>query len=327
METRTIGNSEIRASVIGLGCNNFALLLKKDATKVRAIVHKALDVGITFFDMAGEHGGGMEEVLFADALGGRRHEVVIATKFGQPELMDVVDGELVFNENLQRRGMSRRWIMQAVEESLRRLKTDYIDLFQPHMLDATVPIDETMRALDDLVQQGKVRAIGQAVNNTTANDVVLADDSALAIGSTQFISVQAGYNILNREAEATILPLLRARGMSLIPYSPMANGMLTGKYRLGAPIPAQSRIANVAYVRDAYYTPANLDLVEKLLPFARDRGFTLSQLAVAWLLSEPLVPSVIAGATSADQVAENAGASGKSLSPADRVDLAKLIGR
>jgi aryl-alcohol dehydrogenase-like predicted oxidoreductase len=323
METRAIGQSAIKASVIGLGCNNFGFF--QDSTQATACIHKALDVGITFFDMASEHGEGKEETLVAAALGARRKDVVIATKFGQQELVGVgPEGELQLSDNKERTGASRRWILQSVEESLKRLKTDYIDLYQPHVIDPSVPAEETMEALDQLVRQGKVRAIGLAPTNATAAEMVSLQDAATANGWTPFVSMQTNYNMLVREAEVEIIPAVRARKMGLFPFWPLANGLLTGKYRKGAEPPADSRLAKVPLVK-SFYGPAHWEKVETIRAFADARGIAMTELAFAWLLANPALTSIIAGATTPGQVAQNAAAAERRISSQDLKDLNKIL--
>ncbi len=203
MEMREFGGTGIRASVVGLGCNNFGIY--QNAAQAVAVVRKALDVGINFLDMAGEHGSGLEESLVAEALGPRRKEVIIATKFGQAEMLGLKDGNMVFSEDKTRQGASRRWIMQTVEESLTRLKTDYIDLYQVHVADPETPREETLRALDDLVRQGKVRALGEAATFATADDLNTSQAIAAANGLTSFATMEANCSILVRDAEKAII--------------------------------------------------------------------------------------------------------------------------
>ena len=203
MEMREFGGTGIRASVVGLGCNNFGLY--QNAAQAVAVVRKALDVGINFLDMAGEHGSGLEESLVAEALGRRRKEVMIATKFGQAELLTLKDGYPVFSEDKARQGASRRWIIQAVEESLTRLKIDYIDLYKVHVADPETPREETLRALDDLVRQGKVRALGEAATFATADDLNTSQAIAAANGLTSFATMEANCSILVRDAEKAII--------------------------------------------------------------------------------------------------------------------------
>ena len=325
METRQIGTSEIRASVVGLGCNNFGIL--QDAGQAAAVVHKALDVGITFFDMAAEHGQGLEESLVASALGPRRKDVVIATKFGQAELLGIgPDGSIKMSTDKTRQGASRRWIMQAVDESLTRLKTDYIDLYQPHVIDADTPREETLLALDDLVRQGKVRAIGEAATFATAADLVSSLEIQQMRGLTPFVSIETHYNVLVRAAEEQIIPELRARNISLLPYFPLANGLLTGKYSADAPAPPGSRYEKLPMLKGFLDPDAHWPTIEKLRTFAASRDMTMVELAIGWLLAEPVVASVIAGATSPEQVAQNAAAASKTLSTTDRAEIDQLLG-
>jgi aryl-alcohol dehydrogenase-like predicted oxidoreductase len=323
METREIGQSGVRASVIGLGCNNFGFF--QDPAQTTACIREALDVGITFFDMASEHGEGREEALVGAALGSRRKDVIIATKFGQQELIGVgPDGALKFSNNTERQGASARWIRQAVEESLSRLKTDYIDLYQLHVMDTAVPADETMRALDDLVRQGKVRAIGFAATNATAAEMLTFQQTAEANGWTPFVSMQSHYNMLVRAAEAEIVPTLRKRHLSLLPFWPLANGLLTGKYAQGKANPADSRFEKLPMVKD-FYDAQQWVRMEQLREFASARSMSMVELAFAWLLAEPVVTSVIAGATRPEQIAQNAGAAGKKLSDVDLARLNRLL--
>jgi aryl-alcohol dehydrogenase-like predicted oxidoreductase len=316
MEMREFGGVGMRASVIGLGCNNFGIY--QDAGQAIAVVRKALDVGIYFLDMAGEHGSGLEESLVAEALGPRRKEVMIATKFGQAEMLGLKDGDLVFSEDKTRQGASRRWIMQAVEESLTRLKTDYIDLYQVHVADRETPREETLRALDDLVRQGKVRAIGEAATFATTDDLNASQAIAAANGLTPFATMEANYSILVRDAEKTIIPALRDHKMRLLPYFPLASGLLSGKYRGGA-IPTGSRLDRMPFFKGSL--PQNLGAIDRLQTFAEARGIKLAQLALAWLAGNPIVGSVIAGATSAEQVVQNAVAGDIKLSATDRAEI------
>ena len=316
MGMREFGGAGIRASVVGLDCNNFGIY--QNAAQAVALVCKALDVRINFLDTAGEHGSGLEESLVAEAMGPRRKEVIIVTKFGQAEMLGLKDGNLVFNEDKTRQGASRRWIMQAVEESLTRLKTDYIDLYQVHVADPETPREETLRALDDLVRQGKVRAIGEAATFATADDLNASQAIAAANGLTPFATMEANYSILVRDAEKTIIPALRDHKMHLLPYMPLASGLLSGKYRGGA-IPTGSRLDRMPFFKGSL--PQNLGAIDRLQAFAEARGIKLAQLAIAWLAGNPIVGSVIAGATSAEQVVQNAAAGGITLSAADRAEI------
>jgi aryl-alcohol dehydrogenase-like predicted oxidoreductase len=310
METRTLGHSGLTVSAVGLGGNNFGGRIDFAAT--RAVVHKALDLGITLIDTADTYGnrGGSEQAL-GEILGSRRNDIVLATKFG-----------LQMDDAGRMRGASRGYIMRAVEASLTRLRTDRIDLYQLHRPDAATPVEETLRALDDLVRQGKVRFIG--CSNLPARDVIAAQDIARAHGLTPFVSCQDEYSLLEREIERELLPVIRARGMGLLPYFPLASGLLTGKYVRGAPLPKGTRLArNSAHAAD-YLTERNWRVVEALGDFARRQGRSLIELAFGWLLSHPEVTSVIAGATSAGQVEANVAAATWRLSADEMAEVDRL---
>ena len=313
MKTRVLGGSGLEVSVLGLGCNNFGGMIQGlDLEGARAVVEAALEAGITFFDTADSYGaaGGSEKVLGA-LLGPRRKEIVLATKFASP-----------MNASGPRRYRgSRSYIMTAVEDSLRRLNTDYIDLYQYHFPDPLTPIDETLRALDDLVRQGKVRYIG--CSNLDAWQMVDAWWTASSGGMERFLSTQAEYNLLHRAPEIALFPALRRSSMSLLPYFPLASGLLTGKYRKGQPMPEGTRMA-MAYFQ-AGMTDDRLDRVEALIGFAEARGFTILELAIAWLLAEPLVASVIAGATRPGQVTANAAAAERSLTAEELSEIREIL--
>lgn len=287
MQTRAIGTLD--ATVVGLGCNNFGTRIDADATA--NVVHAALDAGIRFFDTADIYGGGRSEEFLGRALGGRRREVVIATKFGKP----MPDGS---------RGASPAYIRSAVESSLRRLGTDVIDLYQLHEPDRSVPIAETLGALQELVSEGKVREIG--CSNFSAAEVREGEATAAKLGSARFVSVQNEYSLLERGAEAGVLPECERSGIAFLPYYPLASGLLTGKYRAGGPPPEGSRLSGGRYADEL--NDDNLRVVESLRAFAESRGRTLLQLAFSWLLARPAVASVIAGATRPAQVESNAAA-------------------
>jgi aryl-alcohol dehydrogenase-like predicted oxidoreductase len=233
-------------------------------------------------------------------------------------MLGLKDGNLVFSEDKTRQGASRRWIMQAVEESLTRLKTDYIDLYQVHVADPETPREETLRALDDLVRHGKVRAIGEAATFATADDLNASQAIAAANGLMPFATMEANYSILVRDAEKTIIPALRDHKMRLLPYFPLAGGLLSGKYRGGA-IPKGSRLDRMPFFKGSL--PQNLGAIDRLQAFAEALGIKLAQLALAWLAGNPAVGSAIAGATSAEQVAQNAAAGDIKLSAADRAEI------
>ncbi len=301
MQTRTLGKSDLVVSVVGLGGNNFGGRI--DFETSRAVVHKALDLGINLIDTADRYGnrGGSEEAL-GRILGPRRDGIVLATKFG-----------LQMDDAGRLTGASRDYIMRAVEASLTRLRTDRIDLYQLHQPDPRTPIEETLRALDDLVRHGKVRYIG--CSNLPAAELVTAQEIARENGLSAFVSCQDEYSLLERDIERTSLPIIAKRGLGLLPYFPLASGLLTGKYRRGQPLPAGSRLArNTSHASD-FISERNWRLVEALTAFSQRHGRTLIELAFGWLLSHAEVTSVIAGATSSEQVEQNFRAANWQLSP------------
>ena len=289
MNYRQLGQSGLTVSVVGLGCNNFGRRLGLDET--RAVVDAALGVGITFFDTAESYGDGESERLLGECLKGRRQDVVIATKFGSTirPRPDVAPG-------------SRRNIRRSVEDSLGRLQTDYIDLYQQHFPDPKTPIEETLAALDELVHEGKVRYAG--CSNFAAWQVVEAEWTARQQRGTRFISAQNEYSWLDRRVEAELVPACLKYGAGILPYVPLANGLLTGKYRRGQPAPANSRLA----ARPAALTDEVFTRVDQLEGFARERGIGLLKVAIGGLAAQPGVGSVMAGATSPEQVRANAAA-------------------
>jgi aryl-alcohol dehydrogenase-like predicted oxidoreductase len=301
---RRIGRLEV--SVIGLGCNNFGRRLDESATA--KVVNAALDVGINFFDTADTYGGTKSEEFLGRALGTRRADVVIATKFG----MAIDD---------KRKGAHPDYVKRAAEDSLRRLGTDYIDLYQLHTPDPAVPIADTLGALDELVKDGKVREIG--CSNFTADQLHDADNCSRSTGLARFVSVQNEYNLFHREQAHDVLAECAALGISFIPYFPLANGLLTGKYRKGQPPPEDARITSGWNIK--LLTDENLDLVEKLVAFAESHGHTILELAFSWLLEHEMVASVIAGATTPEQVRENANAPVWDLTEAELRELRGII--
>ena len=304
MEHKFLGRSGLRVSVVGLGCNNFGQ--RCDLAQTRAVVSKALDLGVTLFDTADVYGGlGVSEEYLGKALEGRRADVIVATKFGMP-----------MGEGLKRGG-SRRWVMQAAENSLRRLGTDFIDLYQIHFPDAQTPIEETLRALDDLVRQGKVRYIG--CSNFAGWQVVEAAWTSRSASLAPFVSAQNFYNLLERNVERELVPACNAYGLGLLPYFPLASGLLTGKYRRGEAAPEGTRLAAARF--KSALTDKNFDRVEKLAGLAADAGHSLLELAIGWLASQPHVSSVIAGATKSEQVEQNVRAAEWKLTSAE---LAKV---
>lgn len=300
---RQLGRSGLRVSLIGLGCNNFGGRIGLDAT--RAVVDAAIERGITLFDTAdiyGERGG--SETLLGEVLGARRKDIVLASKFGM-EMDD--EGVKV--------GGSRRWMMTALEDSLRRLKTDWIDLYQYHRPDPATPIDETLRAFEDMIRQGKVRYIG--CSNMPAWQVATAQWTAKDLKATPFVSAQDEYSLLVRDAEKELIPALNHYGLGLLPYFPLASGLLTGKYRRNAPMPAGARLTNTQRLASRYLTDANWEKAEKLADFAASHGRTMVELAFSWLAAQPAVSSVIAGATKPEQVEANVKAAEWALTAED----------
>ena len=294
MEHRRIGSLEV--SVIGLGCNNFGWRLDVDATAT--VVHAALDAGIDFFDTAEMYGDGRSEEFLGRALHGRRQNVVIASKFGYK------------TAPTNRRGHPDN-VRRAADASLQRLGTDYIDLFQLHSPDPSIPIADTLGALDELVRQGKVREVG--CSNFSAAQLREAD-RAVQPGSARFVSVQNEYSLMHREPEAEVLPECERLDIAFIPYYPLASGLLTGKYRRGQPLPKGTRLAEGS----GLLNEENLAAVDELLEFVEDKGHTLLELAIGWLLAHPAVASVIAGATKPEQARANAAAARWQLSPEER---------
>jgi len=307
MKTRTLGRSGLQVSEIGLGCNNFGARLDEAGT--RDVVHAALEAGINFFDTADVYGNkGGSEKLLGKVLGKRRDDVVLATKFASP-----------MSDEVTRRNASRRYIMRAVEASLERLQTDWIDVYYLHWPDPLTPIEETLRALDDLIRAGKVRYIGAC--NLAAWQLVEADWLARELGTHRFICAQNEYSLVHRSPETELLPALAAYGLGLIPYFPLASGLLTGKYKRDERAPSDSRFAHWTGLGDRYQTADNWDRVERLESWCAQRDRSLLELAFAWLLARPEVESVIAGATTPEQIRQNVHTSELHLAEADRVDI------
>ena len=309
MQQRTLGPSDLKVSAVGLGANNFGG--RMDAAQVRAVVHKALDCGVTLIDTADAYGpDGKSEAAIGEVLGPRRKDVVLATKFG----LDV-------SGNHKLAGGSRNYVMKAVEDSLKRLRTDWIDLYQMHYPDPDTPIEETLRALDDLVKQGKVRHIGYS--NATAAQLDEAMDASKTNKLTAFISTQDQYSLLNRKIEREVVPAIEKHKLGFLPYFPLASGMLTGKHRKGV-IQEGSRLAFSKRHIDRFINDANWAKVEALAAFAEQRGHTILELAFAWLLAKPFIGSVISGASVPEQVEQNVKAVGWALTPADMAELDRI---
>jgi aryl-alcohol dehydrogenase-like predicted oxidoreductase len=307
VRARKLGDSGIDVSAVGLGCNNFGSRVHAAGTK--AVVDAALAAGVTFFDTADVYGNrGGSETFLGDALKGRRERVVLATKFGHAMSDDAPAA----------RG-AREYIRKAVEASLRRLRTEWIDLYQYHRPDGITPLEETLGALDELVREGKVRAIGSS--NFSAAQVVEADGLANERSWTRFATAQNEYSLLAREAERELLPTCERLGIGVLPYFPLASGLLTGKYRRGEGAPEGTRL----HGREERLTDDVFDRVDSLERYASERGRTVLEAAIAGLLARPTIASVIAGATNPEQVRANTAASGWQLSPDDVEELGRVL--
>jgi aryl-alcohol dehydrogenase-like predicted oxidoreductase len=309
MEMRPLGSSGRKVSVVGLGCNNFGI--RCDDASSRAVIKAALDNGIVHFDTAHNYGYGESEKILGDALQSVRDEVFIATKFG---------GEAEKDPAFQ--GATRQTIMNSCEDSLRRLKTDRIDLYYLHLPDPATPIEVTLAALTDLVAQGKVRAVG--CSHLSGADIADAHDKATQQQLAPFVASQSEWNLLHREIEHDVVPECRRCGLAIVPYFPLASGMLTGKYHAGQPFPVGTRLAGSEYFqREA--TQLAFQTVERLDQFLQDSGHTLVELALSWLAAQPEVASVIVGATSPAQVAMNVKAMHWKLGAADLQAVDKVL--
>ncbi len=308
---RTLGRSGIEVPLVGIGCNNFGGRI--DAARSERVIQAALDEGVAFFDTADIYSDGRSEEIIGGALRGRRDQAVIATKFGGPM-------------GPQRTGGSRRWAMEAVEDSLRRLATDHIDLYQHHFFDESVGQEETLGALNDLVTAGKVRAIG--CSNYNGEQIGEADAIATEHGWAHYVTAQNHYSLLERrEVEDSVTPACARHGMGILPYFPLASGLLTGKYARDAQPPAGSRLGNDPGRAQKLMTDANFDIVEALERFARERGITLLDVAIGGLAVQPQVVSVIAGATTPEQVAANARAGRWAPTRADVEEIDRITAR
>jgi aryl-alcohol dehydrogenase-like predicted oxidoreductase len=296
MRFRRLGDSGLQVSVVGIGCNNFGGRATREASL--QVVDAAVDEGVNLFDTADTYGGGggqgASETILGEALRGRRDDALIATKFGLP-----------MGTNPNDSGASRRYIRKAVEASLRRLNTDYIDLYQLHTPDPETPIDETLAALDDLVHEGKVRYIGSS--NFAGWQVADADWMARDRGLTRFVSVQNEYSLLDRRVEAEVVPACEVYGVGVLPYFPLAQGLLTGKYSSGE-LPKGTRLGNDEQRARDLMTDERMDRLAKLEAFAAEIGVSMLQLGIGGLAAQPMVASVIAGATTREQVVANVAA-------------------
>lgn len=310
MEHRRIGSSGLYVSEVGLGCNNFGGRLDRAATE--RVVHSALDHGITLFDTADIYGGSDSEVFVGSGLGSRRNDVVVATKFGLP-----------MGEGLLMKGGSRRYIVNAVEASLSRLRTDYIDLYQMHFPDPATPIEETLRTLDDLITQGKVRYIG--CSNFLGYQIADADWTASTHHLNRFVSAQNHMNLFERAVIPEIIPACKHFGLGQLPYFPLASGLLTGKYERDVPPPVNARLSTGSRAAQAALSASNFDRLDALTAFAKERSKSLIELAFGWLLSFPEVASVIAGATSDRQIESNVENSTLRLNASEMAEISKLL--
>jgi aryl-alcohol dehydrogenase-like predicted oxidoreductase len=312
MMMRPFGSTGLQVSALGLGCNNFGGRLDLEGT--RRVVDAAIAAAITFIDTADAYGNrGGSERLLGEVLGSRRKNLVLATKFGLP--MDDA-GRLG--------GASRAYVMAAAEASLKRLKTEWIDLYYLHRPDPQTPIEETLRALDDLVRQGKVRFIG--CSNLSGPQLEDAIKIARAQQLASFAATQDEYNLLNRAIERDLIPVVERHGLALVPYFPLASGLLSGKYRKGQPVPPGTRLAEQR-LSSRFLTEENLAIVERLGAFCTERGRTLLELAFGWMLSRQAVASVIAGATSPEQVRQNAAALGWRLTEEEIAAVDRITAR
>jgi aryl-alcohol dehydrogenase-like predicted oxidoreductase len=305
VQKRKLGNSGIEVSVVGVGCNNFGRRIH-DVAAARAVIDRAIDIGITLFDTADAYGNGTSESFLGETIGKRRQQVVIATKFGWGSPS----------------GTSRRTISRTIEASLKRLRTDYIDLYQVHFPDPNVPIEETLRALDELVRDGKVRATG--CSNFSPAQVSKALDTSARLGTASFVTCQDEYSLLVRKIEREAVPLMQKRGLTLLPYAPLAGGFLSGKYFQGKPLPKDARLAYSSHHASDVINARNWALSEKLLDFAARTGHSMLDVAFGWLLSRPVTASVIAGAMTAEQVEQNVRAGETKLSADEIAELDRI---
>ena len=310
MEFRRLGNSGLQVSVVGLGTNNFGG--RMDYERTERLLSQVLDEGINFIDTANIYSGGLSEEYIGKALKGKRSQVLLATKSG----MKVGDGP-------NQTGASRMHIQEQVEISLRKLQTDYIDLYQIHQADPNTPIEETLRTLDDLVRQGKIRYIG--CSNYAAWQVAEAMTTSKSLRMESFISVQPEYSMLNRTVEKELLACYQNYNLGILPYYPLFSGFLTGKYKRGKDVTEGTRLASNARRAESTLTDANFDIIEGLEAFAAKRGRQMVELAIAWLLANPLVSSVIAGATQPEQVTANAKAADWNLTSEEMEELDGIL--
>lgn len=310
MEYTLLGNSGLKVSAVGLGCNQFGGKVSQEETT--DIVSKAIDLGINFLDTADVYNKGRSEEFLGVALRGKWDKVVLATKFRHP-----------MGEGPNDKGASRYHIISAVEASLKRLNSDHIDLLQVHSFDPETPFEETMRTLDDLVRQGKVRYLG--ASNYLAWQLAHANDIATAKDWSPFVSIQPHYHMLERAIERELVSYAKFANIGIIPYFPLAGGFLTGKYQEGQSAPAGTRGAVEGSYTSRYFTPENFAKVRKLSAWAEEHGHTMSELAIAWLLGQPQVASVISGASKIDQIGENVKAGEWRLNPDELTEIRAVL--
>lgn len=311
MKHRQLGTSNLQVSVVGLGCNNFGFVASMDVEASRKVIDQALDSGVHFFDTSDSYG--TSENILGEVLGERRKKIILATKVGSKP-----------NALGEKSGNSRDYILAEAEESLRRLRTDWIDLYQIHYPDPRTPIDETLRALDDLVKSGKVRYIG--CSNFSATQLQEAESLAASTGLPKFVSSQDEFSLLARDIEREQLPLIEKYGMAELPYFPLASGMLTGKHQRGQPAAKGTRLGDKPSLAGRYLNETNHAKVERLQHFAKERGHTLLELAFSWLLAHRAVASVIAGATKPEQMEANAKAAEWVLNAEELAEVDRITG-
>ncbi len=310
MQYRLLGNSGVKVSAVGLGCNQFGGKVGQEETT--NIIHRAIELGINFLDTADVYSKGRSEGFLGVALKGKWDKVVLATKFRSP-----------MGDGPNDKGASRYHIISAVEASLKRLDTDHIDLLQVHSFDPETPFEETMRTLDDLIKQGKVRYLG--ASNYLAWQLSHANDIAMAKDWTPFVSIQPHYHMLERTIERELIPYAKFANIGIVPFFPLAGGFLTGKYQENQPAPLGTRGATAGSYTSQYFTPENFARVRKLGGWAEERGHTMSELAIAWLLGQPQMASVISGASKIEQIEDNVKAAEWQLSPDELAEVRAVL--
>ena len=312
MQERNLGSSGLRVSAVGIGCNNFGGRI--DTRETGRVIDRAIDLGVTLFDTADIYSNrGGSETAMGEVLAGKRHKIVLASKFG-----------MQMDEAGKLKGGARRYIMSAVEGSLKRLRTDYLDLYQIHQVDPLTPIEETLRTLDDLVKQGKVRYIG--CSNHPAWMVAQAQETSRRLNLNAFVSCQDEYSLLMRDIDRELMPAMSRYELGLLPFFPLACGLLTGKYARHA-MPQGARLTETQRYQEKYLTDRNWRVVEELTAFAKQRGHSLLELAFSWLLARPNVSSVIAGATSPEQVDANVKAASWKLTAEDMAEVDRITAK